>query len=297
VEQPASGKTAKKNTWLIGCGIGCGGIILLVLILLSGGFFFVRNLVRDFEDSEEVMALVVEKYGELTEFVPWPEGAVPAGRIETFLAVRVDTRLTRAQLEQSFQLLGSQFEAPDEERKSARRIFQTIGRSFRLVPEIADFYHSRSRALLEREMGIGEYTYLYCLIYYTWMGKNPEDGPDFALAHRNRQGWFEWDEKDFNDSEETAGMEMRNRVNKILLLFLQNQIKEARLQSGAFPAGWIERLDAEEKRLQDNPESILWETGLPESILESLEAFRSRLETEYSSTVNAVELGRSLYNP
>ncbi|MCJ7679872.1 MAG: hypothetical protein MUP70_04020 [Candidatus Aminicenantes bacterium] len=214
----------KKSTWLIGCGIGCGVIVLVVLILLAAGFFFVRNLVQDFEESEEVMALVVEKYGELTEFVPWPDGTIPADRIEAFLTVREETKLSRAQLERSFQLLGRQVNAPSEERKSAGGIFQTIGRSFRLVPDIADFYHTRSKALLQSEMGIGEYTYLYGLIYYSWLEKNPEDGPDFALMRMNRNIRFEWEKKDRDKSEKTTEMEIRRRVNKIFLLLLQIQI-------------------------------------------------------------------------
>ena len=290
-DTPSSNGPKKKNAWLIGCGIGCGALILLVVFLLAIGFFFVRDLAKNFDASEEVMALVVEKYGKLTEFVPWPDGAVPSERIETFLAVREESLEARRQLEHSFELLGRGLGEEGESKPSPARIFKTIGRGFQLVPDIADYYHSRSRALLQREMGIGEYAYLYCLIYFSWMGKDPGEGPDVAVMRGKRGGWIEWDTSDEENTDEQADAVMRRTVNKICVPLLRNQIKNAGLNTNDLPDGWIERLVMEEERLTRKPDGILWEEGMPETTSRSLEEFRSRLESSYSTSVNVIELG------
>jgi len=85
VKQSSSSSTKK---WLIGCGIGCGAIALIVIILVMGGFFFIRNVVQDFRSSEELMDTLVEEFGAIQEYCPSPNGAIEPERLEAFLAVR-----------------------------------------------------------------------------------------------------------------------------------------------------------------------------------------------------------------
>ena len=80
--QPGKSSTTKK--WLIGCGIGCGVIVVLSALLITGGVLYVRNLVEGFKDSEAMLETLTERFGSITEYCPEPDGRIPADRIEAF---------------------------------------------------------------------------------------------------------------------------------------------------------------------------------------------------------------------
>lgn len=83
----AKSSTSTKK-WLLGCGIGCGVVIVILVALGVGGFFFVKNIVEGFKDTEAIMSTLTEKYGRIKDYCPDPEGAIRAGRMEAFLEAR-----------------------------------------------------------------------------------------------------------------------------------------------------------------------------------------------------------------
>ena len=68
--------TGKK--WAIGCGIGCG----LMLIAAGGvgtcGYFAVRELKEHGEQIEQVSDQVKARWGEVDDYTPPAGGAIPA---------------------------------------------------------------------------------------------------------------------------------------------------------------------------------------------------------------------------
>ena len=54
MNETKSSNTTKK--WLVGCGIGCAVIVLILIVLGIGGYVFFKNLVGDFQVQEELMA-------------------------------------------------------------------------------------------------------------------------------------------------------------------------------------------------------------------------------------------------
>ncbi len=73
------GKSSATKKWLIGCGIGCGVIVVLAALLITGGVLYVRSLVEGFKDSEAMLEILTERYGRITEYCPEPDGRIPAG--------------------------------------------------------------------------------------------------------------------------------------------------------------------------------------------------------------------------
>ena len=64
------------------------------------------------------------------------------------------------------------------ERKSGLQKFLTVMRTGAgAIPRLAEFERNRADALLEHRMGLGEYWYIYSLAYYSWLKKDPGDGP------------------------------------------------------------------------------------------------------------------------
>ncbi len=88
--------TGKK--WFIGCGIGCG----LMFIVLGGAgtcaYFGVKQFKDKADGLDESFEAVEAQFGDATDFVPRPDGVIPAERMETFLAIRDDMAPLRVEV-------------------------------------------------------------------------------------------------------------------------------------------------------------------------------------------------------
>lgn len=285
--------------WLWGCGIGCGLVLLIVVGLFTASFFFARNMVRGFEDAERSRAELATRFGDAGDFTPWPDGAVPAERMEAFLRVREATTEARAKLGDKFktiQQLASNADAGDLDSRSVREklgFMINIGSSaFGLGAELGDFFAARNNALLEAGMGPGEYGYVYVLSYYSLLGRSPRDGMDGFQAdvHEGAPGGGVRWEVEIGD-ERRAGWPNPETRRQVLAVF-ENQL--AALDETS-PEAWRLRLRDEVRALKSDPSRVPWQDGLPGSIAASLEPYRARLETTYDSRANFFELmpGRS----
>ena len=285
VKRSSSSSTKK---WLIGCGIGCGAIALIVIILVMSGFFFIRNIVQDFRSSDELMDTLVETFGEIEEYCPSPNGAIEPQRLEAFLAVREAMTPVREELEQSLRILQeSDDEGLGEEER--RSVFKKIKTGFGLISQIADFHRARIQALLEAGMGMGEYYYLYTVSYYSWLGKPILDGHDFQI--RGDDEGFRFNDWDTEESDEIRKDMSLRWLHRIILPMLHNQ--HEKLTAGDVPEAqrqWQRVLEAEMEAMDSNRYRLVWQDGLPEVIRKSLEPFRQRLEDSYSPLTNGMEI-------
>ncbi len=285
VKRSSSSSTKK---WLIGCGIGCGAIALIVIILVMSGFFFIRNIVQDFRSSDELMDTLVETFGEIEEYSPSPNGAIEPQRLEAFLAVREVMTPVREGLEQSLRILQeSDDEGPGEEER--RSVFKKIKTGFGLISQIADFHRARIQALLDAGMGMGEYYYLYTVSYYSWLGKPILDGHDFQI--RGDDEGFRFNDWDSEESDEIREDMSFRWLHRMILPMLHNQ--HEKLTAGDVPEAqrqWQRALEAEMEAMESNRYRLVWQDGLPEVIRKSLEPFKQRLETSYSPLTNGMEI-------
>ncbi len=160
--------------WLIGCGVGCGAVLLLGIILsVGGGLYIMRPFNKAIDAQEELFA----EYGERGNYIP-PSPGITSDRLEKFLAVR------RAVMPMcgKFQELGDSFAAMDEldkgdEEPSPGEIFKLLGNLtggiFGMVGNIGRFTQLRNQALLDHRMSLGEYIWIYVLVYNSWLGHVP----------------------------------------------------------------------------------------------------------------------------
>ncbi len=285
VKQSSSSSTKK---WLIGCGIGCGAIALIVIILVMGGFFFIRNVVHDFRSSEELMDTLVEEFGTIQEYCPSPNGAIEPERLEVFLAVREAMAPVREELERSLRFLqDSDAQGPGEEER--RSVFKKITTGFGLISQIADFHKARTQALLDAGMGMGEYYYLYTVSYYSWLGKPILDGHDFQI--RGDDEGYRFSDWESEESDEVRQDMTLRWLHRIILPMLHNQYEK--LIEGGVPGAqrsWQRALEAEREAMESNRYRLVWQDGLPEVIGKSLEPFKQRLEASYSPMTNGMEI-------
>lgn len=285
--KPGSSNTKK---WLIGCGVGCGVLIIIAVILVVTGVFYVKNLVKGFEESVAIMDTLTERYGKITEYTPNPDGTIPPARIEAFLRIRKSMIPALEQISDSIYILsdgewGGE-KIPEEEQSSTIAKIKT---GLNLIPQISDYYKSRNQALLDEEMGPGEYFYIYVITYYSWMGKPLMDGPDFQIGEdSDRPRFRDWDDE---ESREIRRDQILRRMHRMILPMMKNQyIELTKAPPEEIDESWRSALEAEITALEEDRYRLPWEDGVPEVFSDSLEPFRSRLELSYSSITNMLEL-------
>lgn len=285
--RPKSSSSTKK--WLIGCGIGCGAILLILIFLIAGGVFFIKNIVNEFEDSDAIMDTLTERYGKVKEYCPDPDGTIKPDRLEAFLEAREAMAPIREELERSINILSNERKKREVEEEKSRSVFKKIKTGIGLIPQIADFYKSRSQALLDVGMGIGEYYFIYTVAYFSWLGKPVVDGSEFQFVRdRGDRRSRYWDDE---ESEEIQRDMMIRGLHRMILPMLRNQYEK--LTEGDFPQvreKWRKALEEEIKAMESNRYRLVWEDGVPPVIEDSLRPFRKRLEASYSPMLNALEV-------
>ncbi len=277
------------SKWLMGCGIGCGAAVLLLVALGTFGYLFVKSKMRGFVEAESASAELTRKYGRITDYCPDPGGPA-ADRIRVFLDARDKTAAARGNLEVSFASLSDGIHQARGGQDSIPQILDIVARGFSIVPQLGEFHAARTRALMDEGMGPGEYVYIYVLVYYSWMGKSPADGPGFRI--QGDRTIVSEDSRDGRDARQERRDELTRYVRRTFLDMLRNRCsKTDEGRAEAPPDPWRKVLDAEISALEENPSRIPWQDGLPKGIEDTLQPFRQRLEDSYSPLVNPLELG------
>ena len=282
-------RNKSSNKWLVGLGIGCGGVVVVVILIAIAGYFFIRSTTQGFRDSQGLMKTLEQRYGPPEAYAPSPDGAIGADRLEAFLAVREASAEARKSLEASFETMANDREAGEAGARRSRNVFSAVRAGIGMIPQFSGLVRSRAQALLDREMGLGEYYYIYIVAYYSWLKKSPEDGSGIQL----RGGNFGPVNRNSEDAREmTRDMTLR-RIHRVVLPMLEKQLAGLRSAAGS-GAGraretWAASLEAEIKPMETDPFRIPWPDGVPEVIGKSLGPYRVRLESSYSRSTNNLE--------
>ncbi len=275
------------RNWLVGCGIGCGVVIVLGLLLAGGGYLFVRSKLHGVQEVRQSYDELVEAHGEVQDWTPPGDGAVSPVRMEIFLAVRDSLGGDLDRLDTFL----AEFPpgALREHGRSFRKVIEVFRALGRLLPLVTDYLDRRNHLLLAEDMGAGEYTYIYCLSYDSFLGHAPDDGP--LIVERKRAGGPARSERLFDDEGTFGRAETWGRYRRDMLALLQNQLASLPA-TGAGPraAAWRDELAAEVQRFGDTPHTVAWAEGLPPAIARSLEPYRAELAATYHAASNCFEL-------
>lgn len=287
---------SKKSTtskWLIGCGIGCGAILLAIILISISGYFFFKKVGQDFKETEDTRKVLIERYGEIKDFCPDPDGAIKPERLEAFLAVRRLMEPAAKEFEKDINLLSDKDDEGRAKEKPSPGFFTKVKTGLGIIPLMAEFIRSRNQALLEKEMGMGEYTYLYVVAFYSWLKKNPSDGPPFQIRdeeeRKDERVRIIW--RTPTETEEDSLDSILKQVHRRILPMLHSQYEK--LVESAVPKTkekWRRALAEEIKAMEADRFRLPWQDGLPEVLKASLEPFRERLEASYSRPMNRFEM-------
>ena len=67
---------SNSSKWLTGCGIGCGVIILICILIGVVGYFAIRGTVEEFKEAEASQEYLEERFGKVEDFAPDPSGEI-----------------------------------------------------------------------------------------------------------------------------------------------------------------------------------------------------------------------------
>ncbi len=269
---------AAAKQWLWGCGIGCAVVLLLAIGAIVALGLFLGSTVRGFEDAVEAREQLEGIHGPASTFAPAADGSIAAGRIDAFLAVRDASMEARDLLERAFESIT--VSAEEAEQVEDKSFGEKLGFVFGIAKEglglggrLGDFLKARNEALLAHGMGFGEYSYLYCVVFYGWLDHDPGDGPQLGPDTE-----IEVDGQRFG--------EMSPRTRADLRQILRNQLAVVPENDQA----WRATLQAEIDALEQDGLRYPWRDGVPPALAASLEPFRERLAASYRPRVNPFEL-------
>lgn len=275
------------NKWLVGCGIGCGGLFLLVIVIFGASFLYLRSTFKGIAVVAESQDALVRAGGELGDYVPPADGAVPADRMEVFLDVREALVEKRADMDVLFE----EFPPEGVEEDSFLKLFVVLDSLAGMITPIGEYVATRNEALIEAGMGIGEYFYIYSLAYYSFLGHSPEDGPVITEGCCPGSGG----ERLFSDEDATfSGIKVRQRYRRHMLALLRNQLESLAGAPGAGDDGDARSLlQSALDRFESHPGSVAYAQGLPPAIEASLSPYRKSLERTYHAATNCFEVPMS----
>lgn len=259
--------------WLKGCGCALvliGGAAILVVIVVAVA------MVHPYHEAVELREALEARHGTQAGFTPPPDGAVPAERMEVFLAVRERLSEACARLTESRAAIQrvESFDGTEDlpEDPSLIALFEGGVAALGLEQRRGELFRARNQALLDAGMGQGEYTYIFAVSYSARLAS--------------------WREEDGRVAVEE--LKVFSRVRRLLREMLQRQL--AAVEAG--PPGperdtWAEELAAEIARLEEDARRIPWMEGLPERIEASVAPHRERLDAHWCEAAAHLELLRN----
>jgi hypothetical protein len=231
-------------------GIGCGSSVLLVLLLVGA---LAASVLFEYREAAVLRDELDADYPTQASFTPSRDGSVPADRLQRFIAVR---RVLHPRCEDvsELQRAFAKMESYDEmDRVPPMDMFRDVARVVKGLPTVGRHYGeyvtARNETLQANGMGLGEYTWIYVVSYYSWLGHRPAQ----AIEGR-RLSVF------------------RERVFPQVRGMMQRHVDQA--ADEATLAFWRSELEA----LEQDARRIPFEDGLPPELEASLVPYRDELE-------------------
>jgi len=255
----------KKSKWLMGCGIGCGAIIVILIIAGIVGYNFFKSKFGVYQELEVIEDKLVEQYGALDEYCPPPDGVIPVYRIERFVRIRQSMQEAARRFSTQIQNLES-LDSLDtgEEKPSLKTILRMVGGGFDFASEMGHYYKDLYNALLLNEMGLGEYLYLYALGYHSYLGSLPDtrSGEEAPVPDMMKG-------EDFRELHQESLLRMNRHLLKMVECQLNSIPEETEFKTA---------LSEEVNKMKKNPVYLPWQDGLPARINEAFDPYRDSLQ-------------------
>jgi hypothetical protein len=244
-------------------------VLAAIIVVICAGLALLCQPVWQVKHTEQEL---LDKFGETAVFVPSADGSIPSERIEAFLQVREQVHVFCGEFQNRIGELYEigVFEGNEDPSKpvNVREGMGDLKKIFGFGPAFLRFINTRNRALLDQEMGLGEYFYIYCLAYQEELLRTDESRfANIDLAY------------------------VGSRVRHELVHILENQL--AVVNSGADSSvdpKFGAELQNQIAAIKSERQALPWEEDLPPQIAASLEPYAEQLTRLYCEGITKIEL-------
>jgi hypothetical protein len=248
---------------------GCLPIFLIVAFTVASGIYFVTAKVRDAKQVEQVL---IDRFDWADKYTPPIDGSITPQRLESFIRVReaVQTHCVdyQAILADVIELESLEENQEISAGDKASRGIEGIKSLFSAGPKMMKFSVARNKALLEENMGLGEYLYIYLTAY----GEQ--------LANESVSAYAKMDEA-----------YVSRRARKEFTKILANQVTALEASGKLSSDGnLITQLREEIEALSDGSRTSPWPNGPVGKARESFAPFQAQLSELYCSGIVKIEL-------
>ncbi|MCP4291616.1 MAG: hypothetical protein GY780_07250 [bacterium] len=256
----------KKMSASKGCGFLIAAMIAVpVLIIAVVG---VRTWIP-LIGAGNALEQLDQSLGLKTEYYPVPSGEIPADRMELFLKQRlvlVSACDDYSTVQKGFESVATLEKKDSGELQEVGSVALDLGSaSLAITPFLGRFFKLRNETLLEAEMGLREYSYIFALAYH-----------DLLLSKQTRQEIF------------SDGSALSPEASIMLKDCLARQLEvRSQMQGDRFDN---EELEIELKKMTDDPGRLLWQDGPPAAIQASILPYREQLDQFFCKATAGLEM-------
>jgi len=264
--------------WIKGCLTGCGVLVVLAILLLTFVCNRLGRMIEGVRDAESSFEQLVEELGDFKDYAPVGDISLKPDRVELFLWIREEMAGDRAALSRVFHDFPIQELKEMENEEPAPVMVWTVVKQFAgLLNPVGEYIANRNEALIRERMSLGEYSWIYSLAFYSWLGHEMDAAPGLG-----GEAMTDWGDDDSPLSPDAQ----RRRYRRVMLRLLSNRVESLPDEAVDLRAG----LETELRRVENAPSAIVWESGLPAGEAMVLEPFRERLEATWHPDTNVLEL-------
>jgi len=243
--------------------------IAAILFFVLAGIYFLFNLTSD---SKKLEQQLIDRHGWAGDYIPSADGSIEAGQVERFIRVREAVQSSCTEYQDVLKGIIDLDALEDDEDLSGEEAASTgirgVKSMFKVGPAMVHFMDARNTTLLEENMGIGEYMYLYLSAY----GKQ--------LTEASASPYAEMEEAYISD-----------RTRKEYLQILGHQQDElGAVEKDPELEAFRSHLNSEIRALEDGTHLAPWPQGPPGVIANSLAPYQERISELYCEGIVAMEL-------
>jgi len=243
--------------------------IAAILFVLGAGAWMLLAPIRQ---AKQLERSVIDRFGRANQYTPPADGFIAPGRLERFIrvrkAVQPGCRAFQGILEDVIRIETIESDPGLPAGDKVSEGLDSFKGMFGAIPALVAYMDARNSALLEEEIGLGEYFYIYLAAY---------------------AGQLAQDTVGRYAGQEEAHISPRARKEYLQILGNQLAALQAADQDATTEALTTD-LQTEMTALEDGSHATPWPGGPPAKTAESLAPYRDRLSPLYCEGVVRIEL-------